>query len=78
MRRNQSHAHRETTVTAPVLDYTCRSRREPSHTAGNRRLNRPGREMLLLPENCYDDLCFGVFPLRVEIRPSAAGGTCVS
>jgi hypothetical protein len=29
-------------------------------------------------ENCYDDLCFGVFPLRVEIRPSAAGGTCVS
>ena len=29
-------------------------------------------------ENCYDDLCFGVFPLRVAIRPSAAGGTCVS
>ena len=30
-----------------------------------------------LLNNCYDDLCFGVFALSVEIRPSAAGGTCV-
>jgi hypothetical protein len=28
--------------------------------------------------NCYGDLCFGVFRLSVEIRSSAAGGTCVS
>jgi hypothetical protein len=28
--------------------------------------------------DCYDGLCFGVFALSVEIRPSAAGGTCVS
>jgi hypothetical protein len=26
----------------------------------------------------YGDLCFGVFALSVEIRPSAVGGTCVS
>ena len=32
----------------------------------------------LISENCYDDLCFGVFPLSVEIMLSAAGGTCVS
>ena len=32
----------------------------------------------LFQNNCYDDLCFGVFALSVEIRPSAAGGTCVS
>lgn len=28
--------------------------------------------------HCYGDLCFGVFALSVEIRLSAAGGTCVS
>ena len=34
----------------------------------------------LRPRNdCYyHDLCFGVFALSVEIRPSAAGGTCGS
>ena len=34
----------------------------------------------LRPRNdCYyHDLCFGVFALSVEIRPSAAGGTRVS
>ena len=28
--------------------------------------------------NCYEDLCFGVFRLSVEIMPFAAAGTCVS
>jgi PEGA domain len=32
----------------------------------------------LFAPNCYGDLCFGVFALSVEIKPSAAGGTCVS
>jgi len=31
-----------------------------------------------LKNNRYDDLCFGVFSLSVERRPSAARGTCVS
>jgi hypothetical protein len=31
-----------------------------------------------MKNNAYDDLCFGVFVLSVEISPSAARGTCVS
>jgi len=44
-------------------------------TASMRSIRHPAN---LISESCYDDLCFGVFPLRVEIRPAAAGGTCVS
>src|SRR5580700_375292 len=36
----------------------------------------PSRKTLL--KRRYDVLCFGVLALSVEIRPSAAGGTCVS
>ena len=32
----------------------------------------------LICDNGYDARCFGAFSLSVEIRPSAAGGTCVS
>ena len=41
---------------------------------GTRFLNAPAP----LLSRSYDDLCRGVFRLSVEIRPFAAGGTCVS
>jgi hypothetical protein len=52
-----------------------RDKQTPSQTYRNRSsVIREG----LNKNHCYDDLCFGVFALSVEISPAAAGGTCVS
>ena len=47
---------------------------ERAHLRNSASCAQTGNTLL---NNCYDDLCFGVFALSVEIRPSAAGGTCV-
>ena len=58
-----------------VVTPDLRDTQTPSRTDRNRSsVIKEG----LNKNRCYGDLCFGVFALSVEIRPSAAGGTCVS
>ena len=48
------------------------------HSEGGGEFHRTAGQEASIKNNYYGDLCFGVFALSVEIRPSAAGGTCVS
>jgi hypothetical protein len=67
---------KERPPTAVLLCYAgFTDKQTPSRTYRNRSsVIKEG----LNKNHCYGDLCFGVFALSVEIRSSAAGGTCVS
>ena len=70
--RQTSRSGRRSSPTAVLLPRTNEDRQTQFGTYRNR------SSVIKKANNCYDDLCFGVFALSVEIRPSAAGGTCVS